>query len=95
MQTIQGVELCSGLFVRSWPVKSFGRPSETSFSVALRRVVPFFRLSLQATRAMSGHARPRALVAVANGSEDIETVTTVDILRRASVEVCASAVIMD
>lgn len=35
---------------------------------------------------MSAHgSHPHALIAVANGSEDIETVTTLDVLRRAGI----------
>jgi len=37
----------------------------------------------------------RALVPVANGSEDIETVTIVDVLRRAGVEVTVASVETD
>ena len=34
----------------------------------------------------------RALVPVANGSEDIETVTIIDVLRRAQVEVTVASI---
>ena len=43
---------------------------------------------------MSAHAsHPHALIAVANGSEDIETVTTLDVLRRAGILVSIRCVI--
>ena len=43
---------------------------------------------------MSAHAsHPHALIAVANGSEDIETVTTLDVLRRAGIIVSVHCVV--